>query len=212
MKRLSDKQRDILAFLKEFEERKPYPPSVREIQQACNISSTSVVDYNLRLLEGRGLIRRDREVSRGIEILDGASERSRVFKVPLLGAIAAGEPIPVPGSDNWATVAEEMLPVPDSMLRGKEDVYALRVKGTSMIEDLINDGDVVLIQNRQAADNGDTVVAWLKREEETTLKKYYLEEDRVRLQPANSALKPIYVEPENLEIQGRVVGVLRDIG
>ena len=212
MKKLSDKQSAILAFLKEFDERKSYPPSVREIQQACNISSTSVVDYNLRLLEGRGHIRRDREVSRGIEILDGASERSRGGRVPLLGAIAAGEPIPVPGSDSWATVAEEMLPVPDSMLRGKEDVYALRVKGTSMIEDLINDGDVVLIQNQRSADNGDTVVAWLKREEETTLKKYYLEGDRVRLQPANSALKPIYVEPDNLEIQGRVVGVLRDSG
>ena len=212
MKKLSQKQQAILEFLKDFQDRKRYSPSVREIQQACEISSTSVVDYNLRLLEAQGHIRRDREVSRGIEILEEASAGAGARRVPLLGVIAAGEPISVPDSGSWETAAEDWVAVPDSMLRSKEDVYALRVQGTSMIEDMINDGDTVLIQHRQAADNGETVVAWLQEEKETTLKKYYREGDRIRLQPANSALKPRYVDPENLLIQGRVVGVLRDIG
>ena len=102
--------------------------------------------------------------------------------------------------------------MPESMLRGKDGVFGLRVRGVSMIEDLINDGDVVLIQGRPAADNGETVVAWLKGSEETTLKKFYLEGGRVRLQPANATLAPRFEEPENVEIQGVVVGVLRDVG
>ena len=211
MKRPSDKQRSILAFLKEFQERKSYPPSVREIQQACRISSTSVVDYNLRLLERRGYIRRDREVSRGIELLGPSLSRPRIISVPLLGTIAAGDPIAVPDSESWGGAAEEMVPVPDSMLRGREQVYALRVKGSSMVDALVNDGDVVLVQHGQAADNGEMVVAWLKEEKETTLKRLYREGERVRLQPANSTMEPLYVEPENLEVQGRVVGVLRGV-
>ncbi len=212
MKALSERQNAILAFLNDFEERKGYPPSVRDIQKGCDISSTSVVDYNLRLLEQRGHIRRDREVSRGIEILGGAPSRNRESKVPILGTIAAGEPISVPDSSSWESQAEDWLSVPESMLRGKDGVFGLRVRGVSMIEDLINDGDVVLIQGRPAADNGETVVAWLKGSEETTLKKFYLEGGRVRLQPANATLAPRFEEPENVEIQGVVVGVLRDVG
>jgi len=211
MKALSAKQSAILAFLKDFEERKGYPPSVRDIQKGCGISSTSVVDYNLRLLEQRGHIRRDREVSRGIEILGGAPSRNRESQVPILGTIAAGEPISVPESSSWESQAEGWLSVPESMLRGKDGVFGLRVRGVSMIEDLINDGDVVLIQGRPA-DNGETVVAWLKGTEETTLKKFYLEGGRVRLQPANATLAPRFEEPENVEIQGVVVGVLRGVG
>lgn len=212
MKQLSSKQEAILSYLKEYLDRKDYPPSVREIQEACGISSTSVVDYNLRQLEKSGHIRRDRDVSRGIEVLDEASARRRVARVPLLGTIAAGSPIPVPTAESWVNDVEEMVPVPDSMLRGRDQVYALRVKGTSMIDALVNDGDVVLIQDQPGADNGEMVVAWLKDREETTLKKLYREADRIRLQPANSAMEPIYVDPEDLEVQGRVIGVLRDMG
>ncbi|MEE9284845.1 MAG: transcriptional repressor LexA [Dehalococcoidia bacterium] len=210
MKKLSDKKRAILRFLRDFLERKGYPPSVREIQEACGISSTSVVDYNLRLLERDGYIHRDREVSRGIEMLGRGAGRPGVVPVPLLGAIAAGSPIPVPGADAWAVSPEEQIPVPESMLRGKEGVYALRVQGTSMIDALVNDGDLVLVQHQTAAQTGQMVVAWLKAEGETTLKRYYPEGERVRLQPANSTMEPIYVDARNLDIQGTVVGVLRD--
>ena len=127
-----------------------------------------------------------------------------------MGTIAAGSPIPVPEAGTWARPPEEMIPVPESMVRGKGDVYALRVKGTSMIDALVDDGDVVLVRYQRTADNGEMVVAWLKEEEETTLKKLHQEPDRVRLQPANSTMEPIYTDPDNLEIQGKVIGVLRD--
>jgi repressor LexA len=208
MKPLSERQRAILKFIREFVERKSYPPSVRDIQEACGISSTSVVDYNLRLLEREGHIRRDREVSRGIELTD--RPRSQSLRVPLLGAIAAGSPIPVPTAGTLAA-AEESVPVPETMLKGRSDVYALRVKGTSMIDALVNDGDVVLVRHQRTAEPGEMVVAWLKSEEETTLKKYYPEDGKVRLQPANATMQPIYTDKRNLEIQGKVVGVLRDV-
>ena len=211
MRKPSEKQKQILEFLQEFLDRKSYPPSVRDIQQACGISSTSVVDYNLRLLEKSGQIRRDRDVSRGIELLGGGATRSRVAQVPLLGSIAAGVPIPVPQAETWRADAEEMVTVPVSMLDGREDVYALRVKGTSMIDALVNDGDVVLVQHQANAENGDMVVAWIKDREETTLKRIYREDDRVRLQPANATMAPIFVDEENLDVQGKVVGVLRDM-
>ncbi len=212
MNKLSTKQQAILNFLREYQERKPYPPSVREIQEACGISSTSVVDYNLRQLERMGYIRRDRDISRGIELLVGGAPRQRVSRVPLMGTIAAGSPIPVPAAEEtWASQAEAMVPVPDQMLRGREDVYALRVKGTSMIDALVNDGDLVLVRRDGDIHPGDMVVAWLKRQQETTLKRYYPEGDRVRLQPANTAMQPIYVDAQDLEVQGKVVGVLREM-
>lgn len=211
MRKPSEKQKQILEFVQDFLERKRYPPSVRDIQQACGISSTSVVDYNLRLLEKSGQIRRDRDVSRGIELLHEGATGRRVAQVPLLGTIAAGAPIPVPQADSWRVDAQEMVTVPESMLDGKQDVYALRVKGTSMIDALVNDGDVVLVRQQASADNGDMVVAWIKDREETTLKRMYHEDHRVRLQPANATMPPIYVEEENLDVQGKVVGVLRDM-
>lgn len=209
MDKLSSKQTAILEFLQQFHDQKGYAPSMREIQAACGISSTSVVEYNLRILEGRGLLLRDREISRAIQLPGRVSASPRVFEVPLLGTIAAGEPIGVPDSGSWATTPEDTITVPDTVLAGRQPVYALRVKGTSMIEDLINDGDIVLIEQRIAVDNGATIVAWLKEQKETTLKRYYREGDVVRLQPANSALRPRYVAAKDLEVQGRVVGVLR---
>jgi repressor LexA len=211
---LSDKQLAILEFVRTFLDENSYPPSIRDIQTGCNISSTSVVDYNLKALERLNLIRRDREVSRAIELLDSRrnTRRSNIVEVPLVGTIAAGQPIPVPGSDTFAPDMSEMIEVSERVTRGRDNVYALRVKGTSMIDALINDGDIVFLEATDRADNGDVVAAWLKREEETTLKKYFLEGDRVRLQPMNQTMEPIYSAADNVAIQGRLVYVERSVG
>ena len=210
MKELSAKQRRILEFIGEFINEHDYPPSIRQIQEACDISSTSVVDYNLRILERNGYMRRDREVSRAIELLEPGGRRPRVVPVPIIGTIAAGQPIPVPTADTWQTFdPDETLEVPPDMVSGGENVYALRVKGNSMIDALVNDGDIVIMEPAPAARNGDLVAAWLKREQEATLKHLYREGTRVRLQPANEAMQPIYTEADNVEVQGRVIGAIR---
>lgn len=206
MKELSAKQSRIMDFLHRFLEERSYPPTIRDIQNGCKISSTSVVEYNLRILEREGHIRRDREVSRGIEL-----GTRRLVRVPVIGAIAAGEPIPVPTSDTWSTEEAESLELTEELTRGKEGVYALKVKGTSMIDALIGDGDLVLMQHVATAENGEMVAVWLKREKEATLKRFYLELGRVRLQPANEEMQPIYADPENVAIQGRVIGVIRKL-
>jgi repressor LexA len=207
MKTLSSKQKQILSFMRHFREEKDYPPTVRDILKACGISSTSVVDYNLKILEREGYIRRDREVSRGIEMLD--KTQRRIVRVPLLGYIAAGEPIPVPTSDTWEAEPLDTVEVSSELIKGKENVFALKVKGTSMIDALISDGDIVLMQQATAAENGEMVAAWLKKDGETTLKKLYREKNRIRLQPENVRMKPIYTEPRNVEVQGKVIGVIR---
>jgi repressor LexA len=209
MTELSPKQSQILAFLSSFLDEKDYPPSIRDIQLGCGISSTSVVDYNLRKLEEKNCIRRDREVSRGIEILGSRRRRTGVVEIPILGQIAAGQPIPVPTSDRWASDAEDTVTVTEDMIRGRENVFALRVKGTSMIEDLIDDGDIVFLEPAASAQNGDKVAVWLKDRGEVTLKRFYREGERVRLQPANSTMQPIYTTPDNVEIQGRFISSIR---
>jgi repressor LexA len=201
-KSLSMKQQSILRFIRSFIRDKDYPPSIRDIQEGCSISSTSVVDYNLKALERLGHIKRDREVSRAIELIG----RKRSRSVPVIGQIAAGQPIPVPSADTWLQQEfEEAIEVTDDMTGGKENVFALRVKGTSMIDALVNDGDLVLMEQTASADNGDMVAVWLKDREETTLKKIYYEGDRIRLQPANSTMEPIYAKPSDVEVQGKVL-------
>jgi len=209
LKELSTKQSRILNFLRQFLDDKGYPPTIRDIVKGCKISSTSVVEYNLRILEREGHFRRDREVSRGIEL----SGRNRaIVRVPVIGYIAAGEPIPVPSADTWSDPgAAESLELTQELTRGKEDVYALKVKGTSMVDALINDGDLVLMQHVKTAENGEMVAVWLKREKEATLKKFYLEPGRIRLQPANEEMEPIYADPEDVEIQGKVIGIIRKL-
>ena len=209
MKDLSGKQSDILEFIRSFLEERDYPPSIRDIQEGCSISSTSVVDYNLRKLEEKGVIRRDREISRGIEILGARGRRPRIVDVPILGSIAAGQPIPVPSSERFGNDVEESVAVTEDMIRGKQNVFALRVKGTSMIDDLIDDGDIVFLEPARDAANGDRVAVWLKDRGEVTFKRYYHEGNRVRLQPANSTMQPIYTKPENVEIQGRFISSIR---
>ncbi len=210
MKTLSSKQKSILEFLRRFREEKDYPPTIRDILKACNISSTSVVDYNLRVLEKEGYIRRDREVSRGIELMDKLQRR--MVRVPVIGYIAAGKPIPVPTSDTWRTEAMDTVEVSGELIKGRGDVYALKVKGNSMVDALISNGDIVLMQQATTAENGEMVAAWLKSEEETTLKKLYRERGRIRLQPANAQMKPIYADSKNVEVQGKVIGVIRQLG
>lgn len=207
---LSAKRQQIVDFILQFMEEKGYPPTVRDIQSGCGISSTSVVDYHLKVLEREGHIRRDPEVSRGIEMLGRTSASLNRVQVPIVGQIAAGEPIPVPGSETWdAAAGADFLEVTDDLTQGKQDIYALKVKGMSMIDALINDGDMVLMQYASTVDNGEMAAVWLKAEKEVTLKKVYMEPTRVRLQPANSQMKPIYTSPGNVEIQGRVIAVIR---
>lgn len=213
MRDLSLKQEKILRFIGRFLEEHLYPPSIREIQAACSISSTSVVDYHLKALERKGYLRRGRDVSRAIELLDKGGRRSRSVAVPIVGNIAAGQPIPVPNSDTWETINyENALEVTRDLTGGREDVFALRVQGTSMIDALINDGDIVLMAPANTAENGEMVAVWLRREGEVTLKRLYHEGERIRLQPANESMSPIYVEPDNVEVQGKVICAIRPLG
>ncbi|MDD4859412.1 MAG: transcriptional repressor LexA [Dehalococcoidales bacterium] len=213
MKTISGKQQQILEFIRRFLTERDYPPSIRDIQDGCRISSTSVVDYNLKALERQGFIRRQHEISRGIALTsDAASPAAMMMPVPIIGIIAAGTPIPVPAPDTWdITAAAETINVSRDLMRNAEGIYALRVKGESMIDALINDGDIVLMQYTNSVDNGEMAAAWLKTEKEATLKKIYVEPDRIRLQPANRHMQPIFVSPDNLEIQGRVIGVIRKL-
>ena len=232
---LSIRQGKILEFIKEFQELRSYPPTIRDIQSACGISSTSVVDYNLKALEQNGYIKRDKEVSRGIEILvrnnviaaPNKSQRSEnnqepfekqtkidendYINVPILGYIAAGEPLFTITEDHFGQIEPlATLGLPKRLLRENTDVYALMVKGTSMIDALIDDGDVVVVKPTNSIQDGDMVVAWLRQENSVTLKRIYKERDRVRLQPANKTMLPIYVKPDNIQIQGKVITVIRN--
>jgi repressor LexA len=209
--KLSSKQRSIIDFIHRFWRDRNYPPSIRDIVAGCGLSSTSVADYNLKILERQGHIRRHREVSRGIELPAGARAAGRGLFVPVIGTIAAGEPIPVPDTGTWDVAAADTIEVTGDLTRGREGVYALKVKGTSMVDALINDGDIVLMQYVNAVENGEMAAVWLKSEREATLKKFHLEGGRVRLQPANSRMKAIYAEPDNVEVQGRLIAVIRQL-
>jgi repressor LexA len=162
------------------------------------------------MLEREGCIHRDPKVFRSIRLVEKGQPFTR--QVPLLGTIAAGEPLPVPTPDTWATVPEETVQLTEELIRGREGIYTLRVKGSSMIDALIDDGDIVLMQQASAVDDGDMAAVWLKRQQEVTLKKVYRDGNRIRLQPANRQMEPIYQDPDNVEIQGRVIGIIRGMG
>ena len=212
-KKLSQKQSRILKFIRGFLDEHQFPPTVRDIQSGCQISSTSVVDYNLRILQRDGYLRREAEVSRGIELLDGPATgfRRDMVRVPVLGNIAAGEPLHIPPSDSWQTVEVDSADLPPSLTGGKQEVFAVRVKGESMIDALVGDGDLVVMEPVDQPQNGDMVAAFLKDREEVTLKHFHMENGVVTLQPANSAMEPITVPAENVAVRGRVVGVVRTI-
>jgi repressor LexA len=209
--RLSERQSKILSFLKTFTLDNGYPPTIREIGKAVGISSTSVVNYNLDALQRGGYIFRDRTVSRGIRLAEGLEElatNASLIKIPMLGHIAAGEPIQVfPDaytSDDTIELSRDLVPT-------DEGLYALKVEGMSMIDAFINDGDVVVMRQTETAGNGDMVAAWLPEQEETTLKRFYKEGKRIRLQPENETMEPIYVDADKVEIKGRVVAVIRQL-
>ncbi|HEX9015908.1 MAG TPA: transcriptional repressor LexA [Chloroflexota bacterium] len=209
MHALSDRQRRIMDFIGRYARQHGYPPTIREIGQAAGITSTSVVDYNLKVLEREGLLKRDPEVSRGLGLSAAAPERQIAARtrIPIVGLIAAGEPIEaVQGHPEELDVAGRLC---------DDGCYALKVKGKSMIEDLIDDGDIVVVRPQETAADGEIVVALITEgpteEGRATLKRLYREQDRIRLQPANSEMQPIYVDPRDLLIQGKVVSVIRQL-
>jgi repressor LexA len=203
---ISETRQSILKFIQDFINDKGYAPTVRDIVKGCGLSSTAVVQHHLNILEREGHIHRDPQVVRSIQLV----ERD-IIDVPLLGTIAAGKPIPVPDSDSWVNVPEEMLKLPTDIVGKRDNIYALRVKGTSMLDALVNDGDIVIMEGTQTAEDGEMVAVWLKDEQEITLKKIYREPGRIRLQPANEQMEPIFTNPENVEVQGKVVAVLRRV-
>jgi repressor LexA len=212
MRELSERQQGILGFIEEFMADNSYPPTSRDIQAGCEISSTSVVDYNLRALTDKGYLNRDAEVSRGLQLVNGTGNQDGppdTVAVPLLGTIAAGAPFPLPTADAQGV---ETIDLPQSITGPGENLYALRVKGESMIDALIADGDLVVMEQTSRVENGQTAAVRLKLEDETTLKRFYREGDMVRLQPENSQMDPIMCDASNVEVLSRLVAVWRVIG
>jgi repressor LexA len=215
-RKLSDRQRRMLSFIQRFTSDNGYPPSIREIGKAVGISSTSVVNYNLNRLVDEGMLDRDQNVSRGLRLMDGivggAVGRTETVRVPLVGRIFASEPVPMPGTDSAMFSADEAIEITQDLLSSTEGLFALEVKGHSMIDAMVNEGDIVVMKHEPDWRNGDMVAVWLKDKEETTLKHIYREEGRVRLQPANPTMDPIFVEtPEEVEVQGKVMLVVRQM-
>ena len=208
---LRPRPQQILDFIRAYRADHSYMPSVREMQAACGISSTSVVDYNVRILERDGYLHREPDISRGLELVGGEPDNAvELISVPIIGAIAAGSPMPVPEAARWAAEDVETVSLPPELTpRQTEHLYALRVKGYSMIDALVDDGDVVILRPTADPRDGDMVAAWLKLEEEATLKRIYREGDRIRLQPANVQMEPIIVPADNVEVHGKVVAVIR---
>jgi repressor LexA len=206
---LSDRQKAILKFIERFMNEKGYPPTIREIGEAVKIDSTSVVNYNLNKLVKEGFIIRSKEVSRGIRLVSENENDFDVVGIKMAGKIVAGLPTPHPDTE----FEEEPLAIPREFIGNNDpsQVYALRVSGYSMIDAMINDGDTVILKQQEVARNGDMVAAWLTDRGETTLKYFYDEGERVRLQPANPEMKPIYVPKDKVQIQGKVLAVLRRI-
>ncbi len=198
---LTKRQREILDYLTEYCDDNGYAPSFEEIARQFNYNSLATVHEHLSNLERKGYIKRSYNESRAIEVLP-SDANPRAVELPLLGAVAAGMPIE-------AMAAQESLVVPQDFCRRGGSHYVLRVRGNSMIDEQIRDGDFVVIQERPSADNGEMVIA-LVNNSAATVKKFYRERDgRIRLQPANDTMEPIYVNENDVTIQGIVVGVLR---
>ena len=226
-KGLSEKHKRVLEVLERYTDQYGYPPSIREMCSRANISSTSVANYYLDRLEELGYIERDRRVSRGVRVIKSYTEPGVVEKVeemvgtvgkavrdlvrvPHYGQIVASEPVTSfsdqPGA--MIDVARSLLPTQNT-----DDLFALTVSGDSMIDAMVNDGDIVIMRPPQdTVKNGEMVAVWLNDKDETTLKYFYLENGRVRLQPANPTMDPIYIDdPSTVEIQGQVVMVVRQL-
>jgi repressor LexA len=203
---LTERQRQILDFLTKYVDAHGYPPTVREIGEAVGLASPSTVHAHLANLERAGLIKRDPTKPRALELRrEPKAVASDVHKLPLVGEIAAGGPLLA--EEN----VEEYLAVPEPLSKGGEE-FLLRVKGDSMVNAGILDGDIAVVERRQDARNGDIVVALAGEDEsadEATLKRFFREDGRVRLQPENDALEPIYAQ--HVQILGKVIGVFRQL-
>lgn len=216
--KLSDRQRRMIEFIQSFSTDSGYPPSIREIGAAVGISSTSVVNYNLNRLVEEGYLSRDQNVSRGIRLTEKLAQATQqmvdTIRVPLVGRIFASEPVPMPSTDSPMFGVEEAIEITRDMIPSTgEGLFALEVQGESMIDAMVNDGDIVVMKRDPEWRNGDMVAVWLEDKEETTLKHIYREGNRVRLQPANPTMGPIYVDdPQHLRVQGKVMLVVRQMG
>jgi repressor LexA len=214
-KGLGERHQKILNFLQEYQRANKYPPSIREIGEKTGISSTSVVNYYLDQLEKKGMIERDRKISRGVRVSWPNNGSADTLRVPILGPIAAGFPLPelnpnisymTDSEANAVDIARSLLPTKEK----GDNLFALEVKGDSMIDAMINDGDIVVLKPASEARNGEMVAIWLPRDNEATLKYFFKEKDRYRLQPANPTMKPIFIKKSDpLEIKGKVVMVIR---
>ncbi len=208
MKKLADPQQVILDYMISFTEEHAYPPSVREICAAVGLKSTATVHTHLRNLEKRGLITRDSSKQRAVFINTDQlpARETKQYAVPLIGRVAAG--IPMLASEN----IEDAFPLPDVLMHGKEpeEVYMLRVDGESMRDAGIRDGDILVVNHNCSCTNGDIVVARVQGES-ATVKRFFREKDRVRLQPENELFEPIYVPFDEVELSGKVIGLLRTI-
>jgi repressor LexA len=213
---LTQKQREILLFVENYIAEHNYPPTVRDIREGCKLSSTSVVDYNLKRLEALEYVSRDTNISRSIKVLRSIRGvvDGRQMRVRMIGTIAAG--LPIPGADDpgyerdgeYIELARDLIQPP----RDRE-LFALQVRGNSMIEDLISDGDVVIFCHQETAQNGDMVAAWIDRgygDGETTLKRFYQTGEQVRLKPANPLLQDMFFPATQVRIMGKVLMVIRN--
>jgi repressor LexA len=200
---LTRRQQEILEFVREFTRKWGYAPSLEEIQHRFKLSSAATVHKHLHNLEAKGFLRREPHRSRALELVDAApASPEGCANVPLLGLVAAGQPIQAIAQDEQETVT-----IPEQML-GRGRTYVLKVRGDSMIDDCIQDGDFVIVEERFAARNGEMVIACLNGDE-VTLKRYFRDSRGVRLQPANARYEPIIIDEEAVRIQGVVIGVLR---
>jgi len=228
--KLKDRHKQILEVIEDYRAEHGYAPSYREICSQTDITSTSMVNYYLEQLEEMGIIERQENISRSLKIRNAARKKveqalgrvkeaadslSETLNVPILGRIVASEPVPIPESDFSLFDAESVVDVAVSLIPRnveKETLFALEVEGDSMVDAMVNDGDIIIMKPAQQAENGEMVAVRLKDQNETTLKRYFFEGDRVRLQPANPTMEPIYIDPStDLEIQGKVVLIIRQI-
>jgi repressor LexA len=213
----SPRRQKILRFIREFARQNGYSPTLQEIMQGCNINSMASVQHHIGVLEEQCEIRRNPRISRSIQLVESDVNDDTTpegfIDVFLLGAIAAGEPIPVPDSGSWATISDEVIRLPADLLHGKQNVFALNIKGTSMIDDGIHDGDIMVMETAQTVNDGESVAVWLKEEQEVTLKRLYRDQasGMIRLQPRNDEMSPIFTSPDNVEVQGKPLLLIRDL-
>ena len=204
MEKLTARQADILDTIKRFMADKGYPPTVREIGSLIGLSSSATIHFHLTKLEEKGYIKKDNSKNRTIELLvpNEYSTDNKIVDVPLLGKVTAGNPIEA------IEIPDEFFSVPANLLSTKNDVFSLRVSGESMINVGIYDGDIILVERKNTANNGDTVVA-MTDENEVTVKTFYKEKDYIRLQPENDFMAPIILP--NVTILGKVIGLYRKL-